>query len=544
MFLKPLLLDKDKTGLRWVLVLAGIFFSLTLIVSLHRYYSFYSTYDQGIFNQVFWNNLHGRFFQSSLSSAVSSAVQQDNQVPSVFYHRLGQHFTPALLVWLPFYALFPSPVTLIFLQVTLITAGGLVLYALARHYLDVPLAIAIAASFYGANAVIGPTFSNFHDLCQVPLFIFSLLLALEKRRWWLFWLMAALTLAIREDAGVMLFGIGIYLVASRRYPRLGVALCTVSFGYILLATNTIMPLFSPDVSKRFMIERFGQYAQEDEATSLQILWEIVRDPRRLLWELINPVDKTVKYLLGHWLPLAFVPAVSGASWAIAGFPLMQLFLQKGSYSLSINIRYAMAVVPGIFYGAILWWSTRAELFKRVWVRRFWVGCIALSVLFSFTSNPHQVFYFLIPHSIAPWVYISLPHQWNHVSHIRTLMSQIPPDASVSATTNLIPHLSSRREIVRLPVFQVQNDQKQVKEVEYAIADIWQLQQFQAIYKNDRLRLQALVPAIDEVVTAQKYGVRGVQDGIVLLQKSTDSEPTAIAAWLSLRDSLRPIWQNR
>jgi uncharacterized membrane protein len=543
-FLKPLLLDKDKTGLRWVLVLAGIFFSLTLIVSLHRYYSFYSTYDQGIFNQVFWNNLHGRFFQSSLSSAVSSAVQQDNQVPSVFYHRLGQHFTPALLVWLPFYALFPSPVTLIFLQVTLITAGGLVLYALARHYLDVPLAIAIAASFYGANAVIGPTFSNFHDLCQVPLFIFSLLLALEKRRWWLFWLMAALTLAIREDAGVMLFGIGIYLVASRRYPRLGVALCTVSFGYILLATNTIMPLFSPDVSKRFMIERFGQYAQEDEATSLQILWEIVRDPRRLLWELINPVDKTVKYLLGHWLPLAFVPAVSGASWAIAGFPLMQLFLQKGSYSLSINIRYAMAVVPGIFYGAILWWSTRAELFKRVWVRRFWVGCIALSVLFSFTSNPHQVFYFLIPHSIAPWVYISLPHQWNHVSHIRTLMSQIPPDASVSATTNLIPHLSSRREIVRLPVFQVQNDQKQVKEVEYAIADIWQLQQFQAIYKNDRLRLQALVPAIDEVVTAQKYGVRGVQDGIVLLQKSTDSEPTAIAAWLSLRDSLRPIWQNR
>lgn len=544
MFLKPILFDKDKTGLRWVLVLAGIFFSLTLIVSLHRYYSFYSTYDQGIFNQVFWNNLHGRFFQSSLSSAVSSAVQQDNQVPSVFYHRLGQHFTPALLVWLPFYALFPSPVTLIFLQVTLVAAGGLVLYALARHYLDAPLAIAIAASFYGANAVIGPTFSNFHDLCQVPLFIFSLLLALEKRRWWLFWLMAALTLAIREDAGVMLFGIGVYLVASRRYPRLGLALCTISFGYILLATNAIMPLFSPDVSKRFMIERFGQYAQEDEATSLQILWEIVRDPRRLVWELINPVDKTVKYLLGHWLPLAFVPAVSGASWAIAGFPLMQLFLQKGSYSLSINIRYAMAVVPGIFYGAILWWSTRAELFKRVWVRRFWVGCIALSVLFSFTSNPHQVFYFLIPHSIDPWVYISLPHQWNHVSHIRTLMSQIPPDASVSATTNLIPHLSSRREIVRLPVFQVQNDQKQVKEVEYAIADIWQLQQFQAIYKNDRLRLQTLVPAIDEVVTAQKYGVRGVQDGIVLLQKSTDSEPTAMAAWLSLRDSLRPIWQNR
>src|SRR4028118_181732 len=157
------------------------FFVLGLIFTLHRYYSFYASFDQGIFNQVFWNNLHGRFFQSSLSSSLSTNVVHSGEIPEVFYHRLGQHFTPALLLWLPLYALFPSPATLSVLQVTLVTAAGIILYVLARQYLQPPLAAMITASFYAANAIIGPTLSNFHDVSQLPLFVFGLLLAMEKR---------------------------------------------------------------------------------------------------------------------------------------------------------------------------------------------------------------------------------------------------------------------------------------------------------------------------------------------------------------------------
>jgi hypothetical protein len=51
----------------------------------------------------------------------------------------------------------------------------------------------IVASYYGANGVIGPTLGNFYEHWQIPLFIFSLLLALEKQRWPLFWLFAVLT---------------------------------------------------------------------------------------------------------------------------------------------------------------------------------------------------------------------------------------------------------------------------------------------------------------------------------------------------------------
>ncbi len=520
-----------------ILQLAGVFFILCLFFTLHRYYSFYSSFDQGIFNQVFWNNLHGRFFQSSLSSSLSTNVIHAGEVPTVFYHRLGQHFTPALLLWWPIYALFPSPATLTVLQVTLITAAGVVLYILARQYLQPSLAVMITASFYAANAVIGPTLSNFHDISQIPLFVFTLLLAMEKRWWWLFWLMTVLILAVREDSGVGLFGVGIYMILSKRFPRAGIGVCVLSFGYMLVLTNMIMPLFSQDISQRFMIERFGQYADGNEASTLEIIWGMISNPWRLLVELVTPVDRTIRYLIAQWLPLAFIPAVSPAAWMIAGFPLLKLFLGKGELVLAITVRYALTVVPGLFYGAILWWSQHQHKFKPS-VRRFWIGCICLSLFFSFTSNPNRTFYFLIPDSVKPWVYVSLPQQWQHVAKMRPLLAQIPSDASVSATTYLVPHLSGRREILRLPALELRNDAQEVIKVDYAIADLWQLQQYQVAFKDDRRQLQDLIKLVDQLSNHQEYGIIGFQDGVVLLKKAASSDIQATAAWLQFQQQLR------
>ncbi len=521
-----------------VLAIATIFFTLCLILTLHRYFSFYASFDQGIFNQVFWNNLHGRFFQSSLSSSLSTNVVHAGEIPTVFYHRLGQHFTPALLLWSPIYGLFPSPATLTVLQVTLITAAGIVLYILARQYLEPRLAVMISASFYAANAVIGPTLSNFHDISQIPLFMFTLLLAMEKRKWWLFWLMAVFILAVREDAGISLFGVGFYMIVSKRFPRAGFATCILSFGYILALTNLIMPIFSDDISKRFMLERFGQYAEGNEASTLEIIWGMVSNPGRLFIELVTPVDRTFRYLIGQWLPLAFIPALSPASWAIAGFPLLKLFLGQGESVLAITIRYALTVVPGLFYGAILWWSQHPKSFKPRF-RRFWIGCICVSLCLSFTSNPNRTFYFVIPDSVKPWVYVSLPQQWQHVSQLRPLLGQIPPDASVSATTYIVPHLSSRREILRLPQIELRNDAKEVIKVDYTLADIWQLQQYQAAFRTDRSQLRDLVKQVNQLTANREYGIIDFADGVVLMKKTANSNPEAITAWNLYQQQLQP-----
>jgi uncharacterized membrane protein len=380
------------------------------------------------------------------------------------------------------------------IQVSLITLGGLVLYALARHYLQPNSALLITAGYYGANAVIGPTFSNFHDLCQIPLFVFSLLLALEKRIWWLVWLMAFLLLMVREDAGVSLFGVGFYLLVSRRFPRLGVAFCALGFGAVAFTSSVLMPLFSEDISRRFAIERFGQYASSDEASMLEILLAILTKPGALLGTISSNPHIKLFYVFIQVLPLAFVPLRSPWAWTIAGFPFLQLLVQRGQSPLSLHIRYAITLVPGLFYGSILWWAQRSDRFQKKF-QRFWKGCIVLSVLIAFCYSPYDAFYFIFPTSYQPWVYVSLPRQWEHVSQLNQFIKQIPPDASVSATTYVIPHLASRRELLRAPFLEFRNDQKQVEPVDYILLDLWQLERYSVVFRAERSNLQTLVPLV-------------------------------------------------
>lgn len=531
--------------LRRVLVVAALFWIICCVLVLQRYYNFYPTYvsfDQGIFNQVFWNNLHGRWFEGSLSSTESVAVAQ-GEVPDVAYHRLGQHFTPALLLWLPWYALFPSPAGLSVLQVTLVTVAGFVLYALARHYHPPRLSAWIAVSYYGAIAVISPTLANFHDICQIPLFIFGLLLALEKRQWWLVGILALFTLAVREDSGVVLFGIGFYLLASRRFPWLGLGVCGLSLGYMLAVTNLIMPLFSTDVSQRFMIEEFGQFVDGEEASTLDVLLGILKNPWRLIVEIISPIDRTLRYLLGQWVPLAFLPVISPAAWALAGFPTLKILIQQQDITaLSLHLRYAMTLVPGLFYGAILWWSAHAERFDRPF-RRFWAACIALSLFFTVTANPNRTLSWLIPDSFQPWVYVSPARQWQHSQAIRSLLTQIPAHASITATDHIVAHVSNRREVLRFPRLRLRNDEGKSVRVEYAIADLWYLQQYESAFEDYRKSLRGAIEDVEQFLE-RRYGLIDLKDGVALLRDKTASNPEALADWQSYRQELEQLVQTQ
>lgn len=524
---------------RQVVGLAILFFVLTLAFSLHRYYTFYVTTDHAIFNQVFWNNSHGNWFQSSLSSVLSTNVVHDNQLPEVFYRRLGQHFTPALLLWVPIYTLFPSPITLFVIQVALIALAGLVLHRLALQHVKPAIATLIVASYYGANAVLGPALGNFYDLCQLPLFAFSLLLAVEKRQWLWVAVMALLILAIREDTGIVLFSIGLYLLVSRRVPRVGALLCIASVGYVVLATQVFMPLFSQDISRRFMIERFGQFVEQPEASTGEMLWAIATNPLLLLQEWLTPVSLTVRYLLGHWLPLVFIPAIAPSCWVMTLLPLTQIFLQQGEEPLSINIRYATAIIPGLFYGAILWWSQHPSWFK-LRLKRFWVACIALSLVFTFTANPHRSWSFLIPDSIDPWVYVSLPQQWHHAAQLRSLLAQIPDDASVSASRYILAHTSGRRAVLpfaRYSELAYVNDQGQSASIDYIVADLWFPLQYQSVFKDARAEISSTLKECSKALR-NDYGLVAFVDGIVLAQYGAKTNFEARAAWLAFREQVQ------
>jgi hypothetical protein len=128
------------------------------------------------------------------------------------------------------------------------------------------------------------------------------------------------------------------------------------------------------------------------------------------------------------------------------------------------------------------------------------------------------------------VYVSLPQQWARIPHIRQLLAKIPNDASVSATTYLIPHLSSRRAVIRLTGLEFKNDRDEITKVDYVIADLWQLQKYKTAFKEDRRALTDIVTLINNVTSDREYGIIGFNNGVILLAKEATSQPEAFSAW--------------
>jgi len=521
-----------------VLIAAAAFTLLGWALQAWRMQVLNASMDQGILFQVLWNGLSGHPFESTLSSQLSTNVVHGGDVPAIGYHRLGQHFTPTLALWIPLVALL-GKWALPLLQVALISSAGLVLYKLARTRLDADLASWLTFAFYGANAVIGPCLGNFTDLSQLPLCVFALLLGLEQRRLWLTLLPALAIPLIREDTGVVLAGIGLWLVVRDR-SRWPVAAALMLYGgsWVLLVTNVLMPLFSADNSRRFMVENFGQYLQgREQASSMEVLTLVLRQPWVVIRELVSPPLQTLGYLAGQGLPLAFIPFLSLDSWMLMGLPLLGLLLAQGfNNPLSINIRYTYLVVPGLFAGSILWWEQHRSLFASKRFRQIWRACILLSLLFTIGGNPNRSLSWIIPDSVQPLIYRSPWHQWQHGQQALSAISLIPAGASVAANTPLVPHLAAREAIVRFPYdLHYKDRQGQILPVEWIAVDTDYQQRYASAFPAEQKSLRKTRRMLRELQA--DYGVQAVQDGVVVLQRGSAPRAEAAEALNSLLNKL-------
>jgi len=507
---------------------AGVFTLVGWALQWWRLQSLAATMDQGILFQVLWNGLSGHPFESTLSSQLSTNVVHGGELPALGYHRLGQHFTPTLALWIPLVALL-GKWALPMLQVALIAAAGLVLHRIACRRLAPDLAAMLSLAFYGANAVIGPALGNFTDLSQLPLCVFVLLLGLLERRLVLILPAALLMPLIREDTGVVLVGVGVWLLVRERarWP-LALALIAWGGGWVVLVTNVLMPLFSHDNSRRFMVENFGQYLQgQEQASSLEVAALVLRQPLVLLQELVSPPRDTLLYLAGQGLPLLFIPWIALDSWLLMGLPLMGLLLAQGANNpLSINIRYTYLVIPGLFAGTTLWWQRHQPLFASRRLRRIWAGCILLSLLFTLGGNPNRSLSWIIPDSVSPWVYSSPWKQWQHAQQVHDALTLIPADASVAAGTQLIPHLAARKVLIRFPDHQAfESRDGKAFPVDWIAVDLNHQMRYAAAFPQERRALRKTLNLL-QTLSSENYRVQGVSDGLVLLQRGGEVNPKA------------------
>ena len=126
----------------------------------------------------------------------------------------------------------------------------------------------------------------------------------------------------------------------------------------------------------------------------------------------------------------------------------------------------------------------------------------------------------------------------HSRELYDLLSDIPADASVSATTYLIPHLSRRRALVRFPNgVRVNTDDREEISVDYVAADLWRLERYQVAFSRDRAILRTSIAAIDRLLDSGKYGLARFTNGNLLLKLEEKSPPETLADWQSYRQQV-------
>lgn len=410
------------TASRWLAAgaLAIVGFGVLSALALYRHDTFRSNaLDLGYLDQVVWNTAHGELFANSIKG---------ENWPSY----LAGHFAPAIAVLAPLYWVWDDVRMLLLVQAAILVSAGLPLFALFRDH-GQRLALAALAAFLLNPWLHRANLHDFHTvLLAAPLISTAVYGAIRKR----FTLIGAVLMAlllVKEDMGlvVALFGLYLLLFERQRAWRWGVLLLILGLAWVALAVLVLIPSFA--TSGEYQILTFHYAFLGSSPTDA--IQTVLRDPLVLIRQVLHR-DKILA-LVGLLASTAFLPLLGGALLVIA-LPLVWCLQLSDSEGLALLRQWHMAVYLPIFFGAIC-----VGLGK---VREQW-RAVAVGVLLFVSAAA-----FILDGSVIQLLQDPgmLPERRQVV---RQLMAQIPPEASVSAQDELLPHLSHRQEVFLFPTIE-------------------------------------------------------------------------------------------
>jgi uncharacterized membrane protein len=157
---------------------------------------------------------------------------------------LGDHFSPILATLAPIYRIFPSPLTLQIAQAALFAVAVVPITRLAIQKLGHRAGAAIGVSYslaWGIQAAIGV---DFHEVAfAVPLLAFSVT-ALVNQQWRRATLWALPLLLVKEDMGLTVAAIGLYMLICHQRRR-GLALMAGGVLAVAVTIGVIIPALNP-----------------------------------------------------------------------------------------------------------------------------------------------------------------------------------------------------------------------------------------------------------------------------------------------------------
>jgi uncharacterized membrane protein len=359
------------------------------------------------------------------------------------------HFSPVYYLILPFYMIFRSQESLLVIQAAAVSMGAFPLALIAKKFkLSHAHILLIVITYLFYPALNGGLFFDFHENKFLTVLIFWLLYFIISddpkvlRKYILIYVFAALVLTVKEDSFLYVFCIALYMISVKdkktgKYIRNniihGAAIAGISVLYFLFVS-----WYLNTYGLGVMTWRFRLFMQIGEDSLWAVILNILKNPMLLLSSVISVPEK-LEFLFYMFIPLCFLPFISKKlNFIILIIPMVVMNLATDYiYQYNINFQYTYGVIPLLFFLAL----DHLSKIDRKYITKLCVmtACFALVLFMSKNYNRIHSYHFIYSNFKSDFVEAS------------EMIRQIPMDASVSASTFIVPHLIKRENVFMVDI---------------------------------------------------------------------------------------------
>ena len=390
------------------------------IITCLRYKTFSSpNYDFGLFCNMFHN---------MRESGLPMVTSERDRLLSHF----AVHVSPVYYLLLPFYYIFPSPMTLQIGQAVALALGVIPVVLLARHHkLSSKTTLLVTALYAAYPALSAGCFYDIHENCFLPIFLLLTFLFYEKKRYPLMYLSALGVLSVKEDAAVYLLLFALFILLSERNYLHGGVLAALSVGYFGVCAYILQKH-----GLGMMVNRFDNLIYNADDGLLGAVKTALVNPGYLLTQLFTTSGGTwekLVYFLQMLLPLGFLPFCTKkpSRWLLVA-PILINLLTYYQYQYDIGFQYHFGIAAFLVYAMIknlpeLSLPTRRNLLS--------IAAAACCCIYVFCVIPKLNTY------RRRWESGKETYQ-----HMENILDTVPEDASLNVSTFLLAHVADREVV--------------------------------------------------------------------------------------------------
>lgn len=407
------------------LIAVCIYIAVISFTCFEKYRTFsYYDHDTAVFSQAMWNSLHGRFFYNSLFESMLLKIHG--------------HFTALLLI--PLYALWQSPLWLLYLQTIFLALAGWPIYAIARREIrsdGAAVAFLLLYLLYPALGYIN--LYHFYLENFTPFLLACTYYFYRIRKYPLFVTLLFAAVATREEISFIAIAMGVTALWEKRRaqwwltPMVGGATWFAIYFFLLL----------PSLQASDKVWYLDFYSHLGDSAG-DIAWNLITHPSLALGLMTQPQKLT--YALHILAPLGFLPLL-GPGILFIPLPVIVLSLLSTHPDMATILRhYNSPIIPFVFFAAIAGYARLLKFIRGRLPRALLLSAVVAGGLISSWMLGPQLHVFS-----RTWIGLEecLPMD-DYLNPLRReMVSMIPPRVPVTATFPFFTHLTDRQELESL-----------------------------------------------------------------------------------------------